>query len=192
MIISIAGRAGSGKSTVAQKLAEKLDWQYYDMGAIRRLKAKSLGLSLAEYNKLGENNPQTDLELDNYQKKLSKTLNNFVISGRTSWHFIPYSMKIYLDVKDTIGAKRVWMELKKKNYRNEDKDIKTIKDVLASQRQRVASDIKRYKKYYQINVYDHKNFDYIIDTTDLTKKQVLDQVYNYVKKQLIDKKKILL
>lgn len=182
MIISIAGRAGSGKSTIAQKLAKKLGWQYYDMGAIRRLKAKSLGLSLAEYNKLGESNPQTDFELDNYQKKLGKTSDNFVISGRTSWHFIPDSIKIYLDVDANVGAKRVWLELNKKNRCNEDKKFETLKDVVASHRKRAISDIKRYKKYYQINVYDHKNFDYIIDTTNLTKKQVLSQVYAYVKK----------
>ncbi|MEK7202701.1 MAG: cytidylate kinase family protein [Patescibacteria group bacterium] len=185
MIISIAGRAGSGKSTITQKLSKKLGWKYYDMGAIRRSKAKSLDLSLAEYNKLGENDPRTDLELDYYQKKLSKNLDNFVISSRTSWHFIPRSIKIYLDVKDDVGAKRIWLGLKRKNNRNEDKNLKTIKDVLASQRKRVASDIKRYKKYYKIDVYDYKNFDYVIDTTTLTKKQVLDQVYNYIKKRLV-------
>ncbi|MBU0647114.1 cytidylate kinase family protein [Patescibacteria group bacterium] len=185
MIISIAGQAGSGKSTIAQKLAKKLGWQYYDMGTIRRLKAKSLKLSLAEYNKLGENNPQSDLELDQYQKNLSKTLDNFVISGRTSWHFIPNSIKIYLDVEANVGAKRVWLELKKKNSRNEDKNLKTIEDVIKSQQQRIKSDIKRYKKYYQINVYNHKNYDYILDTTSLNKKQVFDNIYNYTKKQLI-------
>ncbi|MEK7557699.1 MAG: cytidylate kinase family protein [Patescibacteria group bacterium] len=185
MIISIAGQAGSGKSTIAQKLAKKLGWQYYDMGTIRRLKAKLLGLSLAEYNKLSENNPQSDLELDQYQKNLSKTLDNFVISGRTSWHFIPDSIKIYLDVEANVGAKRVWLELKKKNSRNEDKNLKTIEDVIKSQQQRIKSDIKRYRKYYQINVYNHKNYDYVLDTTSLNKKQVFDNIYNYTKKQLI-------
>ena len=90
-----------------------------------------------------------------------------------------------MDVKDDVGAKRIWLGLKRKNNRNEDKNLKTIKDVLASQRKRVASDIKRYKKYYKIDVYDYKNFDYVIDTTTLTKKQVLDQVYNYIKKRLV-------
>ena len=190
MIITIAGRAGSGKSTIAQKLSKKLGWRYYDIGAIRRSKAKSLNMSLAEYNKFGENNPQTDFELDLYQKKLGETLDNFVISGRTSWHFIPCSIKIYLDVKENIGAKRIWDRLKRKNNQNEDKNLKTIKNVFASQAQRMASDIKRYKKYYKINVYDYKNFDYVLDTTALTKKQVLDQVCGYIKKncQKIDKK----
>lgn len=181
MIISIAGQAGSGKSTIAQKLAKKFGWQYYDMGTVRRLKAKSLGLSLAEYNKIGENNPQSDLDLDNYQKKISETSDNFVISGRTSWHFIPSSIKIYLDVDANVGAKRVWIELKKKNSRNEDKNLKTIEDILKSQHQRMISDIKRYKKYYQIDVYNHKNYDYILDTTNLNRKQVFDKVYKYVK-----------
>ena len=35
-IIAIDGPAGSGKSTVAKKVAEKLNWQYIDTGAMYR------------------------------------------------------------------------------------------------------------------------------------------------------------
>ena len=35
MIISIAGYAGAGKSTVAEMLAKKLGYEFYDMGTLR-------------------------------------------------------------------------------------------------------------------------------------------------------------
>ena len=66
MIISISGNHGSGKSTVAKKLAEHLSWPRYYMGGLRREAAARRGMSLGEYNKLGESDPRTDLEVDEY------------------------------------------------------------------------------------------------------------------------------
>jgi len=184
MIISIGGGAGSGKSTVAKKLAEKLNWPRYYIGKIRREIAKKQGLTLAEYNKVGEKDPATDLEVDKYQKKLGQTKDNFIVEGRTSWHFIPHSLKIYLDVDEKIAARRIFKELKGGHNRNEDKNLETVADVLKSQQARIKSDKKRYKKYYQIDVYDKKNYDFVLDTTGLNKKQVFDKIYDFIKSKL--------
>lgn len=184
MIISISGDAGSGKSTVAKKLAEKLNWPRYYMGKLRREMAKKKGLTLAEYNKLGEKDPATDTEVDNYQKKLGETKDNFIIEGRTSWHFIPHSLKVYIGVDEKTGAKRIFKELKGKHSRNEDKNLETVAETLKSQRARIKSDKKRYKKYYRIDVYNKKNYDFVLDTTNLNKSQVFAKVYGFVKSHL--------
>jgi len=184
MIITINGAPGSGKSTVAKKLAKKLNWPEFYGGGIRRLKAKSMGLTLAEYNKLGETDTSTDFGVDNYLKQIAKKHHNCIIESRTAWHLIPNSIKIYIDVDEKVGAKRVFAELKKHNRRNEDKELRSIQEVLKSHQQRKLSDYKRYKKYYHFNLYNKKNYDYILDTTDLTKKQVFDEVYKYIQKRL--------
>lgn len=190
MIISIGGYMGSGKSTIAKMLAAKLGWPRYYMGGLRRQKAKELGLTLAEYNKLGETDPSTDREVDLYQKKLAQTEDNFVIEGRTSWYFIPESLKIYLDAEESVGAKRIFKELKKSKARNENVNIDSLEDVLKSVKEREASDVLRYNKYYKIDVYDKKNYDFVVDTTNLSKEEVFGRVYNFVKSKLgrIDKK----
>jgi len=127
MIISLSGAHGSGKSTIAQKLAEELNWPRYNIGGLRRAAAQKRGLTLAEYNKLGETDPQTDREVDEYQKELSRTQDNFIIEGRASWYFIPRSLKIYLDVTPDVGAERIWQHLQTKTDRaNEDKNMQTI------------------------------------------------------------------
>lgn len=184
MIITISGTPGSGKSTIGKMLAKKLGWPRYYIGSLWRKIAKDKGLTLAEYNKLGETDPSTDLEVDAYQKKLGQTQDNFIIEGRTSWYFIPHSLKLYLDVNERKGAKRVFQELQKQNTRNEDINLKTANDVLASHRRRKKSDHKRYKKYYHINVFDKKNYDLVLDTTNLNISQVLEKIYNYIQKQL--------
>ena len=192
MIISISGAHGSGKSTIAKQLAEKLGWPRYYIGGLRREAAKKRGLTLAEYNKLGETDPTTDQEVDEYQHELGRQQDNFIIEGRTSWYFIPHSLKIYLDVDEATGAKRVYKHLQEKDAgsnRNEDINLNSWQDVLTSLRQRLASDNARYDKYYGIDVYDKNHYDFYLDTANLTKDEVYTAVYNFIKSN-IDKGRV--
>jgi len=191
MIISIGGNHGSGKSMLAKRLATTLGWPRYYMGGLRREAATKRGLTLAEYNKLGEDDPSTDLEVDEYQKKLGETEDNFIIEGRTSWHFIPKSLKLYLDVSDEEGAKRIFLA----NRLGEDKLMETLEDVLRSVKTRKTSDKKRYLKFFNIDTYDLKNYDHIIDTTNISPEEVFNQAYLVIKEALakeltIDKPRI--
>lgn len=180
MIISIGGNQGSGKSTLAKRLAETLGWPRYYMGGLRREAAAKRGMTLAEYNKLGETDITTDLEVDNYQKELGQTLDNFVIEGRTSWYFIPHSLKIYLDVKDEVGAMRIF----KSHREGEDKDMDTYEAVLESIRNRKISDRKRYLQFFGIDTYDLKNYDYVIDTSESSSDEVFAKVYSIIQDHL--------
>ncbi len=189
MIISLSGAPGSGKSTVAQLLAEKLGWQRYYMGRIWREMASKHGVDVMAYSKLNEGSPDKDKEVDEYQRELGKKEDNFVIEGRTSWHFIPHSFKMFLDVSPEEGAKRIFGALQHSNTRNEGNNLSTWQDVLASNKERVNSDNGRYLKYYGIDVTDMKNFDYYLDTTNLTPSQVFDEVYAKVQ-EMLDNKKI--
>ena len=181
MIISISGEAGSGKSTIAKILAAKLGFQRYYIGGIRRDMAKKKGMTLAEYNKLGETDPATDKEVDKFQKQLGETEDNFIIEGRTSWYFIPHSLKIYLDVDEKVGAERIFNDLKKNEKRNEDNNLNSAEDVLKSNRERKKSDNKRYRKYYGIDAYNKVNYDLAIDTTDKSPKKVVKKILNFIK-----------
>ncbi|EKE15561.1 MAG: hypothetical protein ACD_11C00135G0002 [uncultured bacterium] len=184
MIITITGDAGSGKSTIGKKLAEKLGYERFYIGQIRRDAAKKKGMTLAEYNVYGETHPETDIEVDEYQKKLGEKRDDFIIEGRTSWFLIPQSLKIYFKVAPLEGASRIYQELQKENNRNEDTHIQTIADILESNQKRLASDKYRYQKYYQKDCFDEKNFDFVIDTTDLTREQVFEKTLEYVQNNL--------
>ena len=175
---------GSGKSTVAKQLAEKLGWPRYYIGGLRREVARKKGMTLEEYNKLGEIDPTTDKEVDEMQKKLGQEKNNFIIEGRTSFYFIPHALKIFIDVEEKEGAKRIWNDLQQNNKRNEAKNIKSVEDVLKLNRKRIKSDKKRYQKYYGFDAYDKKYYDYVIDSTNLTAEEKFDKIYKIVKKEL--------
>jgi len=188
MIISLSGAMGSGKSTIAQMLSDKLAWPRYYIGGLRREAAKKKGMTLAEYNKLGETDPTTDKEVDEYQRKLGRKEDNFVIEGRTSWYLIPHSLKIYLDVSPEEGARRIFGSLQKKNERNEDHGLDSLETVMESNKKRLASDNTRYQKYYNIDVYSPKNYDFYLDTTNLTPEEVFQSVYTFVKINLDNRK----
>jgi len=184
MIITISGTPGSGKSTLATLLAEKLGYKRYYMGALLREVAKKHNLKLRELLELGEREAWVDSEIDEYQKKLGQREDNFVIEGRTSFLMIPHSFKVFITVDEIIGAERVFNHLKTAaNERNEDYDLNTVQAVLLSHRKRMATDTKRYYKYYQTAVFDPSNYDFVLDTTNLTINEGFEQLYRAVMAQ---------
>lgn len=184
MIITITGEPGSGKSTIGKKLAQQLGYDHYYIGQIRRDAAKKRGMTLAEYNKYGETHPETDIEVDDYQKNLGKEKDNFVIEGRTSWFFIPNSIKVYISVNPTEGAKRVFKELQADNNRNEDNGLLTVEDVIKSHKEREQSDALRYQKYYQIDYFNKSVYDVVVDTTELNPEEAFNAVWKCIQEKI--------
>jgi len=184
MIISISGTPGAGKGTLAKNLAAELGWPVFSMGDLRRQAAARRGMTLAEYNKLGETDPETDLSVDRYQRELAATRDNFIIDGRTAWYFIPRSIKIFLRAKLPVGARHIWQSRQRGNQLRQQEDV--VEDeaaVLKSVRERMDSDRRRYQKYWQIDVYDPAHYDLVIDTTTLTPEQVLDKARDFIAKR---------
>jgi len=177
MIITISGVAGSGKSTVGKILAEKLGMKYYSVGELRRRMASDRGMSLEEFNRLGENEDFTDRLVDEYQAELGKKEDNFIIDGRLSFHFIPNSVKVFLDVSDEEAARRILKD------KREAESFRTFEDALESIRRRNQSDALRYKKYYGVDLYDRKNFDIVIKTDSIPAEEVARRIMEFIKKK---------
>lgn len=166
MIITIAGEAGSGKGTLRKILSEKLNYESWSMGDMRREIAKKHKLTIHELNELGEKEDWTDKEVDRFQKQLGKR-KNIIVEGRLSWYFIPNSYKIYLDVSPEKGDERIFKEKRHTEPVTED-----IREMIEKNQERKQSDIKRYEKYYGINPYNKENFNLIINTTNKNPKEV--------------------
>ena len=72
MIITIGGLAGSGTTTAAKILSEKLQIPYLSAGDIFRQMASENGMDIMEYGKVAEDNDEIDLEIDRRQAQLAK------------------------------------------------------------------------------------------------------------------------
>ncbi len=177
MIITIAGTAGSGKSTVGKKLAKKLGYKHYSMGDFQRIIAGEKGISIIELGKLEEKDKSIDLLVDKKQKELGKKENNFVIDSRLGFHFIPKSIKIFIDADLKERARRIFAD----NNRKE--SYKSIEDTARGIRKREESEKKRYKRYYGVNHLDKDNYDLLIDSTNCSPDRILKIILQYLKQK---------
>lgn len=180
MIISFCGDNGSGKSTTAVKIAEKLGYKHYHMGQIVRDMAKEQRMDLKEFNDLRDKDPNFDKAVDSFLINLGKTSDNFVIESRTAWFFLPNSLKIYLKVTDKEAAKRIFLEMQGESKRNEGQNLDSEEKVLENIKRRNQSDTALYKNLYGIDIRDEKNFDFILDTTQLSIEEVFNKVMGFI------------
>jgi len=182
MIISISGTPGSGKTSVAKYIANELGMKFYSIGELRGKMATERGMTLDEFNKLGESERFTDEEADAYQKQLGEHEDNFVIEGRLCWHFIPHSFKIFLTCDLDEAARRVFKARRDPGEgRDDERMYESAEDTKAQIKERMASDTKRYGQYYGLDYQNPDNYDLVIDTTNLesmeaTAKRILDEL----------------
>lgn len=178
LILSISGLPGAGKSTIAKVLAEKLGFKHFYMGGIIRDLAKKQGLTLSEFY---AKNMEVDKMIDSYLAKLGKKQDNFVVESRTAFHFIPDSIKIYLNIDLRVGAERIFKELKEANERNE-KACTNVDEALEGIKKRLKTEAEHYSKLYNLNVHDKSHYDFVLDTTNLTVEEVLEKLLNFIKR----------
>lgn len=173
MIITISGKPGAGKTSVGKKLAKILDYTFYSIGDIRGKLATDRGLTIDELNKIGEGEKGdwTDRNVDDYQISLGKTGDNFIFEGRLSFYFIPHSKKVFLNVHPYIGAERIFNDM-----RPDEKQERTVEETQKKLEKRVQSDKLRYEKYYEIDPYNLMHYDLVIDTSDKTVEEVVQEI----------------
>lgn len=183
MKITITGMPVSGKGTVGARLAEHFGLEFLSMGQMRRTFAADQGLTIEELNKKGETE-DTDTKFDDWQKNYGESNDDFLMDSRLGFHFIPDSIKIFLDVSYDVAAKRLVGAAEERMGSGEVyKDVEAAKKSLMN---RVASDIARYKRHYGIDPYSHGNYDIVLDTSTMTKEEVFDdlvyKINNFINK----------
>ncbi|RLI91866.1 MAG: cytidylate kinase [Candidatus Altiarchaeales archaeon] len=158
MIITVSGLIGSGKSTLAREISKKYGLRYISAGEIMRQMASQRRMSLLEFSKYAEKNPEIDKEIDKKQVALAKK-GKCVVDSRLAAYFIPNpSLKIWLKAPFEIRVKRI---AKRDSISIE----KAKKEVLERER----SEKERYRRFYNIDLEDLNFYDLIIDTGKFAK-----------------------
>lgn len=175
MIITISGTPGSGKSTVGKIIAERLKLNHYSTGDLMRSIAKDKGVTLEQLGKIADNDDgEIDRQLDDRQVSLGKSEDNFVIDGRLSFHFIPNSVKIFIDATIEERARRIYSDIV--NNLRPSETAESLKDEISKISDRELVEKKRYQQYYQLNPFDKTNYDLVIDSTDLSINEVVEKI----------------
>ena len=162
MHISITGRLGSGKSTVAKIIAEKYGYEIVSTGTALRNIAASLGMTALEFNRLMTSDPKYDFMIDRETRRISveRAGEKIIYDSRMAWNFAVNSFKVYLYVNTEVSAKRILGD----GTRGSVESYKDIGDAIAQINERMNEENRRYSMIYSVDNLDLRNYDCVIDT----------------------------
>lgn len=162
MHISITGRLGSGKSTVAKIIAKDYGYEIVSTGTALRKIAADLGMTVLEFNKLMTQDPKYDYMIDNESRRISieRADEKILYESRMAWNFAVASFKVYLYVDTEVSAKRIMRD----ESRGSVETYKSVEDAVAQINDRMMEENRRYKQIYNVDHLDLNNYDLVIDT----------------------------
>lgn len=170
--ITITGDLGSGKSSIAARLADRYKAERISTGLIQRDMAAKRGISTLELNKLSDSDPSIDQEIDSIFASLDERPDMLIIDSRMAWHFLPHSFKLCLTVDPMVAANRIW------HAQRAGEGYATIKECYDALVDRRASERSRFFRTYGVRLEDASNYDLIIDTTALTPEETAQAVFD--------------
>lgn len=153
MIVAIAGPIGVGKSTVARLVAQALGYRYISGGEVFREIARQRGISVTDVNRLAEQDPSLDRELDRRQRELAQQGDSVVESRLSGW-MVDADLKVWLKAPVDVRAERV-----------AGREGQAVAAARAELMERERSEWARYKGIYGIDVDDLTPYHLVIDTT---------------------------
>jgi cytidylate kinase len=177
MIITVSGLAGTGTTSVCQRLKEDLSFEYIYAGAIFRKEAELYGKSIEEFCQHLEENPELDKAIDKKVIEFAREHDNTILEGRlAAWmayqENLP-ALKILLTAPLEISAERV---------ASRDLYLRSKEEAKKRVQERDERDKERYKKLYNINLADNSIYDLIIDTSDKT----IEEEVEIIKKAVLE------
>jgi cytidylate kinase len=153
-VITLGGLHGTGKSSVADKLARDFNLRRVSAGMIFRQLARDRGLSLEAFSKVAEGNEEIDRLLDSTLTTEAKK-GNVILDGQLAvWMAGEHSdFNILLTAPLDVRIQRI-----------ADRDKTGFEFAKQETLAREESERNRYLRYYDIDVRDLSVYDLILNT----------------------------
>lgn len=167
-VITISGVPGSGTSTIAKMLSKELNLKLIYTGETFRELAKEYNMSLPEFSEFAESNTEIDNELDKRQLEHAKK-GDTILEGRLAG---------WLTKSNDINALKVLLtaDLETRVNRVMGREKKSYSQVKNEILKRETSELERYQRLYDVNYKDQVHYDIIIDTTNLTPREIVEKI----------------
>jgi predicted cytidylate kinase len=175
MRITLSGTLGSGKSTVGKELACRLGVRYISAGQIFRELGQISSLDALQTNLEAETNRALDDAVDDKVRELNKTTSDFVIDSRMAWHFVDDALRVFLSVTPETAAQRIMADRSRAT-----EQYSSIEAALDGLRARRDSEIRRYRRLYNVEIENASNYDISIITDDAEIGDIVDLILRRV------------
>lgn len=172
-VICISGNIAVGKTEVALKLSEKLEYKLYKASESFRKLARDMNMDLVSFNEYVKNNPEIDMKIEETTKNVARENDNIIIDARLGFFLCPEAFKVYMLANIDTAAIRLF---KASKTRGKEEEYETINEAKRAIELRENSERERYKKLYNVDIHDKSNYDYVIDTTNLSSDEVVDKI----------------
>ena len=158
MLVTISGLPGSGTSSVAHVVSQRLGLAHVDGGTVFRAMATERGLDLRTFSSLVEATPAIDVKLDARLSDIARAGNVVLESRLAAWIAANEdlaSTRVWIDSEEQVRAQRVALR----------EQIEPAQ-ALEANRAREASERLRYLSLYGIDLDDRSVYDLVIDATN--------------------------
>ncbi|VVB73193.1 Cytidylate kinase [uncultured archaeon] len=162
-IICISGLVGSGKDSVADVVAERL--KYHRVRLTFKDAAQRMGITLMEYHAYVEKDLTIDKEFDKMQIKEARKTDSILSTWLSGWLVKDAAIRVWLEASSKARAERI----SKRDGMSKAKALKHVNE-------RDMHNRGRYMALYGVDIYDHSNFDIIINTEKYSVDQIADIV----------------
>ena len=170
MIITLGGLAGTGTTTTAELLSEKLDIPYISAGYVFRQMASERGMSVLEFSEFAEGNDDIDKEIDKRQAELAKSSDNLIVEGRLSAYFVEADLKLWLVTPFDVRSQRI--------AERESKSVDVASEEIIV---REESEALRYMDIHNIDIKNMDIYDLIINTGTFNPEKVSEIILTTLK-----------
>jgi len=168
MIISISGLSGSGKDTLGKALSEKLGLRL--VSPTFKDLAEKEGISLLEFQKKAEKDPDIDKKFDEYLKEEAEKGDCIFTTWLSPW-MVKSDLKVNVFAPFDIRAERLAK-----------RDGISVEDARKHIEEREKENRERWKKLYGIDIFDTSIFDVCLSSARFKPDELAEIIEKIVKK----------
>lgn len=149
-------------------MADALGIERVDGGTVFRQMAAEAGLDVGEFSLVAERDPEIDLELD-------QRLANRIHEGDV---LLESRLASWIVTNEGVAALRVWLDADEQERARRVADREGIDPAVAleANRAREASERRRYRTYYGIDLDDRTVYDLVIDSTATVPEAIAESI----------------
>jgi CMP/dCMP kinase len=184
-VICVSGLAGTGKSTLAKKLARKYGLKYYSGGDALRALAREEGLDASKRGWWESPEGLSFLDRRAKDSKFDKAVDDKLLECEKRGNVLLDSWTMPWLIEDGF---KIWLlaSLEKRAERVAKRDGISVSEAMAMLREKEAKTKAIYSKLYGFALgEDFKPFDLVLDTENLSEEEVFQVLCSVIDNMLV-------